>query len=294
MRHAPFQVLYRHHAVIPTTRCWRYYNYLHLIMRKLAQGHLASKQQTFDPLIFLPLLEGLNGGRTYWKVCRLLVCPRDLALSIVLRSPPARACWWSTKRLLSLLYTLLGDLLCAGRYARNAKALKMDLESEVRTGKDFPSGVNRRREEWSRLHVEAESWLDVGLLTPAFGLCASVCLLGRKVWEAAEWRSWEFWSLSDGDSQQSPQGSPSLHAKPHRALAAGPRYLITFWRLIQRSGSITCQGQGLFGASSFAFPEEAGMNPRKNCWRGISITLTSTIARPSIGMASRPHLVGQT
>lgn len=41
----------------------------------------------------------------------------------------------------------MGDLLCAGRYAHNVKALKTDLESEVRTGRDFPSGVNRRREE---------------------------------------------------------------------------------------------------------------------------------------------------
>lgn len=40
--------------------------------------------------------------------------------------------------------------------------------------------------------VEAEPGLDVGLLTPAFGLCASVCLLGRRGWEAEEGQSWKF------------------------------------------------------------------------------------------------------
>lgn len=104
MRHALFQVPYRHH-VIPTTLYWRYYNYLHLIMRKLAQGHLASKQQTFDPLIFLPLLEGLNGGRTYWKVCRLLVLPSPPCWDHPLQEPadgplrgsfPSCKHWWET------------------------------------------------------------------------------------------------------------------------------------------------------------------------------------------------------
>lgn len=40
--------------------------------------------------------------------------------------------------------------------------------------------------------AEAEPGLDVGLLTPAFGLCASVCLPGRRVWEAEEELSWKF------------------------------------------------------------------------------------------------------
>lgn len=40
--------------------------------------------------------------------------------------------------------------------------------------------------------VEAEAGLDAGLLTPALGLCASVCFLGRRVWEAEEQQSWKF------------------------------------------------------------------------------------------------------
>lgn len=90
------------------------------------------------------------------------------------------------KRLLFLLLeTLMGDLLCSRGYAHNFKALKMDLESEVRTGRDFSSGVKSEVGGVKPPAMEMAE-LDVGLLTPAFGLCASMCLLGRKVWEAAE------------------------------------------------------------------------------------------------------------
>lgn len=88
------------------------------------------------------------------------------------------------------------------------------------------------------------------------------------------WRGAELEILiCDGDSQQSPHGSPSWHAKPQKALAAGLCYLITFWRLIQWSGSIVRRGRDLFGALGFAFPEEAGMDFRKNCWKGNAVTL---------------------
>lgn len=58
-----------------------------------------------------------------------------------------------------------------------------DVESEVGGGEaGCPAGTP----------VEAEPGLDVGLLTPVLGLCASVCFLGRRVWEAEEQQSWKF------------------------------------------------------------------------------------------------------
>lgn len=94
----------------------------------------------------------------------------------------------------------MGDLLCARRYAQNMKALKMDLDSEVRTRRASNCGLSsvllrcglRGRRGEAACHVEAESGLDLGLLTPAFGPGASMCFLGRKVWEAEEQQSWKF------------------------------------------------------------------------------------------------------
>lgn len=101
----------------------------------------------------------------------------DLAFSTMLRSPPARACRWSTKKLLSLLLeTLMGDLLYARGCAHNIKALKMDLESEIRTRRDFSSGVESEVGGVKQpCHVEAEPGLDRRLPDSCFwSLCFHV------------------------------------------------------------------------------------------------------------------------
>ena len=184
-----------------------------------------------------------------------------------------------------LLWMMTGDLLFARMYACNTKALKTDLESEVRTIRDsdcglssalFRCGIQGGR-WWSRLpggHASrSRAWVGRRPPDSSFGsLC--LCVLSWQEGVGSRRAAELEILICNWQGQPAvPTGSPSLHAKPQKTLAAGLCYLITFWRLIQWSGSIAYQGWGLIGALGFAFPEEAGMDPRKNYWRGNSVTL---------------------
>lgn len=173
----------------------------------------------------------------------------------------------------------------------------MDLESEIRlwgTLKvayqcSFQMWKQREKEEAAFQGHISRGWARLLL----WCLWASCAFLAEGCGKLKSSRAGNSDLLLNRDGQRSPQGSPSLHAKPQKALAAGLCYLITFWRLIQWSGNTARQGWGLFVALGFAFPEEAEIDPRKNYWRGNS-SQTGTcffIAGPSVGMANRYHFV---
>lgn len=98
------------------------------------------------------------------------------------------------------------------------------------------------------------------------------------------------------------QGLPAVPtAEPCRACQASEGFgsravlLITFWRLTQSSGKSMHQSWGLFGALGFAFPEEAEMDFRKNCWGGnCHIGICFLIVRSNMGVAGKYHLISQT